>query len=163
MTKGPDVYQRVIAVLGLVFVTGCAATPEEIAAHDAKYALKAQREYCQQSIEVFPPGMQPQRPFRVLGPVEAHWNLTAEGRFKTMRRKACDMGAHAIMDAADNTVYHPGATTTYVDAWGRPVVVAQQPGGARRYASAMAIVYIDLPPMSGPQSAAAPPPPAPQN
>src|SRR5689334_13397108 len=83
---------------------GCGASPDDpveraekerrIAAAVAKQQRAIALAQCEATLEIYPPGMQPTRPFRVIGPVEGNWGFTAESRFQRMRKKACELGAH---------------------------------------------------------------------
>ncbi len=113
-----------------------------------QYAADLALAECQVNIEVFLPGMRPTRPFRVVGPIEGNWGWTVESRFTRMKKKACELGASAIIDAEER--YEPvgGSTTRIVqyDRFGRAVVVVEEPRRTVRRTSAIAIVYTDPPP-----------------
>jgi hypothetical protein len=117
--------------------------PARNAADEQRYAVAE----CQTSIEVFLPGMRPTRPYRVIGPIEGTWGWTVESRFNRMKKKACELGATAIVDAEER--YEPvgGATTRVVayDRFGRPVVYVEEPRQTVRRTTAIAIVYTDVP------------------
>lgn len=122
-------------------VAGCAPT-----ALEARQA--AERRDCEQSLEVFPAGTSPGRAYRIVGPVEAAFNITVEGRFKTLKVKACERGAQALIDYVDEQVYVNGSTTTTTDrSWdGETVTVQEDRGTPRNVARAMAIAYVAVPP-----------------
>jgi hypothetical protein len=102
---------------------------------------------CETSLEIIPPGTRPQRPYRILGPVDGRWGVTARGRFARMRKRACELGADAIMGAWERYEETPGTLTTRVgyDDLGRPItVVEEQPAVARR-TPPLAIAWTDAP------------------
>jgi hypothetical protein len=117
----------------------------EAAAQDRQYAHDLAFAECQMNIEVFLPGMRPARPFRVIGPIEGNWGWTVESRFKRMKKKACELGASAIIDADERYEAVGGTTTRIVqyDRFGRPVIVVEEPRRTVRRTSAIAIVYTD--------------------
>ncbi len=124
------------------------ARERSIARHREKMAVGE----CQARLEVYPPGMRPQRPFRVLGPVDGAWGFTVEARFERMRRKACELGAQAIIDADEHYEVVAGTTTTSVryDELGRPVTVTEEPHSTVRRTTALAIVYTTEPVITRP-------------
>lgn len=105
------------------------------------------RSECAATLEVFPPGMRPQRSFRVIGPVDGTWGWTVEARFERMRKKACELGAHAIIDADERyeVVAGPTRSVIHYDRYGRPIAVVEQPQSTVRRTSAWAIVYTSEP------------------
>jgi hypothetical protein len=142
-----------LAFLGL-FASGCASRYDDpewraaraerrMAAHEARMAQAD----CQARLEVYPPGMRPQRPYRVLGPVDGTWGFTIEARFQRMRKKACELGAQAIIDADERYEVVAGTTQTVIryDRHGRPVAVIEQPQSTIRRTSAWAIVFTNEP------------------
>lgn len=165
-------FGRALVLLAVPF--GCGPSPDDpieraeqqrrIDAAVAKQQRAIALDRCQTSIEVYVPGTRPQRPFRVIGPVEGNWGLSADARFDRMRKKACELGAHAIIDAAER--YHevngPTTTTLGQDAFGRPVATIEESRSTQRTTSALAIIYVDVPatapaPVSAPAPAPAPP------
>jgi hypothetical protein len=138
-----------VVVLLLVAATasGCGASAQTLAARDAKRQRKLAVEQCAATLEVYPPGMRPTRPFRVLGPVEGEWGFTAGSRFERMRKNACELGAQAIIDASEHYQEVAGTRTTTLgqDALGRPVAVVEEPRSSVRRTTALAIAYTDTP------------------
>jgi hypothetical protein len=116
------------------------------ASQERQYAADLALAECQLNIEVFLPGMRPTRPFRVIGPIEGNWGWTVESRFTRMKKKACELGASAIMDAEERYEAVGGSTTRVVQdvRFGRPIVVVEEPRQTVRRTSAFAIVNTDL-------------------
>jgi hypothetical protein len=96
------------------------------------------------AVEVLPAGVQPTRPFRVIGPVEANWNVTAGGRYHTLQQHACKMGADAVIGATNEEHYRGGAV--YGTVVGDQVWI-NSGGGSYTTASGMAITYTDKRPL----------------
>ncbi|HEY7954183.1 MAG TPA: hypothetical protein VII38_02785 [Polyangia bacterium] len=86
------------AVLTLVAVglAGCAHQSPE-----ARAAEQARRQKCG-AIEIYPNGVTPPRPFRVLGPVSADYDGIPSHRDQTLRDRACELGADAVMDVRES-------------------------------------------------------------
>jgi hypothetical protein len=126
--------------------------------HDVPEARTARHEHhiaiddCIANIEVYPAGGPLPQPYRVLAPVDAgfvgNWGWTSTSRFKRMKKRACELGADAIIDADDSG---PGSrvTTTYqYDQYGRPVAVVQEGSRDAKRSTALAVQFV------GPQAAA---------
>jgi hypothetical protein len=79
-------------LVGLFLVGGCAhQTPEQRAAEQQR------REKCAR-VEIYPAGITPPRPFRVLGPVAAYDDANPTLRERKLQQQACDIGADAVID-----------------------------------------------------------------
>lgn len=122
----------VLAPLG-----GCAhQTPAERAAE------AAERQRCG-SLEIYPSGVTPPRPYRVLGPVSADYDGIPSHRDQMLRERACGLGADAVMDVRESN----------------PLAETQSIGGAQASAQSeadgTAIRFTDTTPPTPP----APPPP----
>jgi hypothetical protein len=80
-----------------LLVGGCAHTTPEQA-----QAERAQAERCAR-VEIYPMGVTPPRPYRVIGPVSSEQN-NAASRNRDLQDKACAIGADAIVDVTEQ---HP--------------------------------------------------------
>jgi hypothetical protein len=78
-------------------IAGCARTPAEQAARDAE---RQKRAHCG-ALEVYPMGVTPPRPYRVLGPVQVSANRNPSSRDRALRDSACGLGADAVMDVSE--------------------------------------------------------------
>lgn len=79
------------ALLVLV-AAGCAhQTPEQ------REAELARERRCA-AVEIYPPGMSPARPYRVLGPVGVSTDNLSAHRDRALRDSACALGADAVID-----------------------------------------------------------------
>jgi hypothetical protein len=125
-------------------VERAAARQRQIAHYQAREALNE----CASHLAIFPPGMPPSQPYRVLGPVEGPFGFTVEARFQAMRKSACELGANAIIDAGEHEEVRVGTrtTTTGLDAYGRPVTVVEEPQTIVRRVRGMAVVLEAGPP-----------------
>jgi hypothetical protein len=133
--------KRVVAAAVLVAAaSGCASSPE------ARRAEEAQRIRCA-SIEIFPSGISPGRPYRVLGPISVDASTRAGDQ--GLRDRACGLGADAVVDyrreVPSITAAAPGST--YGD-----------PAGDRVVLSGTAIAFTDG--TAATTTAVAPPPAA---
>ncbi|MBS2018619.1 MAG: hypothetical protein JST00_37480 [Deltaproteobacteria bacterium] len=145
--------RRILLFVGLSLSAGLtgACSDDPIARAEAAQRrteirqAKLRAAQCESSIEIYPPGMRPNRPFRVLGPVDGTWGFTVESRFQRMRRKACEMGATALLDAEErnDVVVESTREITRYDAYGRPYTVVEQPQHSVRRTSALAVVFTD--------------------
>lgn len=97
-------------------------------------------------IEVYPPGMAPQRPYRVIGAVEANWDVSSGGRLRTLQVHACEMGAHAVVAAQEET-YYTGPHSGVVNVQGNWGQVTWTSGTPHTRGSALAVVYTDVAPV----------------
>ena len=117
-------------------------------------------------IPVFAPSQPLPQPYRVVAPLDAgfvgNWGWSATSRFKRMKKRACELGADAIIDAADPGVDNRVTTTYQYDAAGRPVAVVQEASRDPGRATALAIQFVG-PVVAAPAvvmvSPGAPPPP----
>ncbi len=55
---------------------GCGHTSDDPVARAQARQRKIALAQCQASLDVFLPGMRPERPYRVIGPVEGNWAFT---------------------------------------------------------------------------------------
>jgi hypothetical protein len=120
-------------------------------------------------IEVYPPGAPLPAPYRVLAPIDAdfvgNWGWSSTSRFKRMKKRACELGADAILDADDSDAANRVTTTYQYDAQGRPVAVVQEASRNAKRSTALAIQFVGpqgpAPQVvAGPQIVVAPAPPA---
>jgi hypothetical protein len=120
-------------------VERAAARQRQFARYEAREAL----EQCTAHLAIFPPGTAPDRPYRVLGPVEGRFGFTVEARFQAMRRSACELGAQGIVDAGEHeeVVVGTRTTTAGVDEYGRPVTVVEEPRSVVRHVRGIAVVF----------------------
>jgi hypothetical protein len=140
--------------LVLMALCGCDHddAPEPRTAHHARrFAI----DDCIANIQVYPPGAPLPQPYAVLAPLDAgfvgNWGWSSTSRFKRMKKRACELGADAIIDAADPNTDNRVTTTYQYDAAGRPISVVQQASqGDPRRMTALAIQF------AGPQAAAPP-------
>jgi hypothetical protein len=110
-------------------------------------------EGCAERLPVFAANALPQQPYRVIAPVDAFWGITSTARFLHMKRRACELGADALIDADDGRSGPVSTTTVQYDAAGHPISIVQtQPARPRRSAG-LAIQFLV------PQVAVAAPPP----
>jgi hypothetical protein len=117
------------------------ARQRQIARYQAREAL----DECASHLAIFPPGAAPQRPYRVLGPVEGRFGFTVEARFQAMRKSACELGAQGIIDAGEHeeVVVGTRTTTSGVDEYGRPVTVVEEPRNVVRHVRGIAVVFAE--------------------
>ena len=94
--------------LGLLLVGGCAhQTPEQRAAE------RERRDRCAR-VELYPMGVTPPRPYRVLGPVSA-WNEANQARREqVLQEDACALGADAVIDVKVETTQENASAGTAV-------------------------------------------------
>jgi hypothetical protein len=124
----------VLALILAVGLTACGPkTPEQM----RRKACKNPELYSK--VEIIPPGRQPTRPYKVIGAVDAQFNVDAAGRMRTLQVHACSIGADAIMGLQDT----PAVSSSI----GNEVTVYTT-------SSAMAIIYTDDPDQSGGDAAA---------
>src|SRR5512134_1742347 len=83
-----------IPVFLLVVALGCSSGPPPRSAADARDCDDAA---VLAAIEVYPTGVQPQRPFQTLDGVEARWDVSTAGRVRTLKTKACELGADGVI------------------------------------------------------------------
>jgi hypothetical protein len=122
-------------------VERAAARQRQFARYQAREAL----DECAAHLAIFPPGTAPDRPYRVLGPVEGRFGFTVEARFQAMRKSACELGAQGIIDAGEHeeVVAATRTTTTAVDDYGRPVTVVEEPRSVVRHVRGIAVVFAE--------------------
>jgi len=84
--------------IGALVLIGCATTEAQRAAREQE---RARMERCAR-VELYPSGVTPQRPFRVLGPVAANDDNPAS-RSRSLQEQACRIGADAVIDVVDET------------------------------------------------------------
>lgn len=122
----------------------CGGTSDDPIERAAARERAIARYRCEASLEVFPPDTKPTRPYRVLGPVDGSWGWTMESRFEKMRKKACAMGASALLDAQETMEpAGPHRSTVVLDRFGRPAEVVDEGQPMVRRTTAWAIVYTD--------------------
>jgi len=92
------------------------------------------------SIEVLPIGLAPPRRFRSLGVVEANWDVSSQGRVRTLQTRACELGADGIIGWSERGV-GGGLAQGFVNGG----TILLQGGGGHVVASGVAIVYTDGP------------------
>src|SRR3954454_13948102 len=100
-------------IFASLLLVGCAhTTPEE----QARLARCAR-------VEVYPMGVTPPRPYRVLGPVNSTDDNPA-GRSRALRDQACAMGGDAVMDVTEQqtVVNTPNAREQGATAGGTAIV-----------------------------------------
>ena len=68
----------------------------------ARAAEQARLQRCA-SIEIFPLGVRPPRPYRILGPLAVTFDGISSHRDRTLQNRACDLGADAVMDVSERT------------------------------------------------------------
>jgi len=100
------------------------------------------------AMDVYPTGSAPARPFRTVGAVEARFDVSASGRIRTLRTRACEHGADAVIGWSELGV-GGGMSSGFVQ--GNAIWMSG--GGGQVVASGIAIVYTDRPDQT---SAAAP-------
>jgi hypothetical protein len=134
-------------VLGLVALSGCSREDNSevrVGRHERRSAVKE----CTARIEVYPASTPRPQPYRVLAPIDAgfvgNWGWSATSRYERMKRRACELGADAIIDAPDERVADNRVTTTLqYDAYGRPVTIVQEnPTTVARRGAALAIQFV---------------------
>jgi hypothetical protein len=136
-----------LPALGLVTVVvfcGCHSDDHvdaRVGRHDRAVAV----DECAARMAVYPPNSPLPAPYRVLAPVDTgfvgNWGWSATSRYWRMKKRACQLGADAILDAeapiADNRV----TTTLQYDAYGRPVEIVQEQPVRERRPVALAIQF----------------------
>jgi YD repeat-containing protein len=145
------------AILALLALSACDHDVPE-ARYSPRHARRVALDECIAMIPVFPAGQVPSQPYRVLAPIDSgfvgNWGWSSTSRFIRMKRRACELGADAILDA-DEPVADARVTTLQYDAYGRPVTIVQEdPRGARR-STALAVQF--APPQVAVAQAAEPP------
>jgi hypothetical protein len=84
-------------LLLVCWLAGCAtATPA------AREAERAQLQRCA-AIEIYPFGVSPPRPYRVLGPLEVSTDGNPAHRDHRLQERACQLGADAVIDVRDES------------------------------------------------------------
>lgn len=89
----------------LAFVLLAAAT----SACRPKTAESARRDYCEtgwSSVQLFPPGTEPSRPYAIVSAVDAIILPTPARRARKMQFKACMLHADAVLDRSEPTVHY---------------------------------------------------------
>lgn len=118
-------------ILPLLLLSACARTPAQQAAREAERQKLAR---CG-AIEVYPMGVTPPRPYRVVGPVQVTSERNPSSRDRALRSQACGVGADAIIDVRESSTvsaqYVPGSLASPDDTM---------------EATGTAIVYTDVPP-----------------
>jgi hypothetical protein len=74
----------------------------------ARTAADERHDYCEDawtSIELFPPGTEPTRPYQIVSAVDAMIYPTPERRAKKMQFKACMLHADAVLDRTEPAVF----------------------------------------------------------
>jgi hypothetical protein len=132
------------AALAIVALAGCSHDVPE--ARTARHAHRAEIRDCVANIEVYSPAASPREPYRVLAPVDAgfvgNWGWTSTSRFNRMKKRACELGADAIIDADDPRLPSRVTTTYQYDEAGRPVSVVQEAPRSARGSTALAIQFV---------------------
>jgi hypothetical protein len=145
------------AALAVVALVGCSHDVPE--ARSARHVHRAELRDCVTSIEVYAPGAPLPQPYHVVAPLDAgfvgNWRLSATSRFNRMKRRACELGADAIIDADEFRDVNRVTTTYQYDAAGRPVAVVQEVPTRPRASTALAIQFVG-PQAAPPQVAVAP-------
>jgi hypothetical protein len=84
----------------LLVGVGCAHTsPEERMAEQQRLARCA-------AIELYPPGLQPPRPYRIIGPLTVMAASHSAARDANLRDRACSLDADAVIDIRDEFNVH---------------------------------------------------------
>ncbi len=133
-------------------------------ARDARHARRYAVQDCVGSIEVYSATRPPAQPYRVVAPLDAgfvgNWGWSATSRYNRMKKRACELGADAIIDSDDAAVDNRVTTTYQYDAYGRPVAVVQEGAKDLRRGTALAVQFVApevaVPQAAPPQIAAAP-------
>ncbi len=83
-------------VLGILCAAACATSPEQ---------RSAEREHAQRCarIEMYPLGVTPSRPFRVLGPLSVSSDGNPSRRDRSLQDRACQLDADAVIDVHDES------------------------------------------------------------
>jgi len=142
-----------LLLLLLLPLTGaaCAETPDDPVARASRQQFAIERSQhiafqaqCETNLEIYAPGTRPTRPYRVLGPVGS-WGVTARSRFVKMRKRACELGADAIVGAWERWEETPTTVTTRVgyDGHGQPVTTVEEQDGFARRTQPLAIAFTD--------------------
>jgi YD repeat-containing protein len=135
-----------LLVTGLLLLTAASGCDHDVPeARTARRARHVAMDECIANIEVYPPSGAPQQPYRVVAPLDAgfvgNWGISSASRFKRMKKRACELGADAIIDA-DGSSGGDRVTTSYqYDAYGRPVEVVQEASRDTRRSTAFAIQF----------------------
>jgi hypothetical protein len=139
MPKLPAPGRLTLAAFALVALAGCRHNYGEARSYRAqRYAVEG----CADRLPVFAANAPPQQPYRVIAPVDAFWGLTSTSRFLHMKRRACELGADALIDADDGHSAAVSTTTVQYDQAGHPVTIIQtQPVRPRRSAG-LAIQFL---------------------
>jgi hypothetical protein len=80
--------------LAMLFTCACATSPEQ------RQAERALLQRCA-TIELYPEGVQPQRAYRVIGPVSVSSDGNPSHRDRTLQDQACAINADAVIDVRD--------------------------------------------------------------
>jgi hypothetical protein len=96
-------------LLGCLCGAACASTTPA-----QREAERARLERCAQ-VELYPMGVSPPRPYRVLGPVSVTDGTT--GRRRDLQNQACALGADAVIDVVEQTALAEGSVAP--NAYGR--------------------------------------------
>jgi len=111
-------------------LAGCASSPE------ARRAEEARRIRCA-SIDIFPFGLAPPRPYRVLGPLSV--DAGARAGDQALRDRACSIGADAVVDYRREA---PSAASSFVP----PTTgTSLEPNADHLLLSGTAVAYTDGP------------------
>jgi hypothetical protein len=134
----------------LLALSGCDHDVPE--ARTPRHERRAAIEECVATIEVYPAGGLLPQPYRVVAPLDAsfvgNWGWSSASRFKRMKKRACELGADAIIDADDPGADSRVITSYQYDAYGRPISVVQEASRNAKRSTALAIQF------AGPEVAA---------
>lgn len=126
---------------------GCADDPAEREWRRQQAAQRREQmaaiDRCAATLPAYRPGERPPQPYTVIAPMDGRWGWTSTSRFMSMKRKACELGADAIIDASET--YADVGPTREVwgrDRFGRPVRVVEHEPQRVRETSAVAIRFV---------------------
>src|SRR2546426_867718 len=108
----------VVGVVGLLELSGCAHQDPQARADEQRRLQRCA------SIEVYPLGVTPPRPYRILGPVSGSSDGIPAHRDRTLQERACALGADAVMDVSErallDNVEAGGTAVAYTDGTAAP-------------------------------------------
>jgi YD repeat-containing protein len=156
--------RRLLVWAPLMLVALCACDHDGPEARSPRVDRRLAVGECLAAIEVYPPGVALPQPYRVVAPLDAgfvgNWGWSSASRFKRMKKRACELGADAIIDAPDSVADNRVTTTYQYDEAGRPVAVVQE-ASREKHSTALAIQFLTPVVMTSQGVLAPPPMPAP--
>jgi hypothetical protein len=117
---------QLLALAALALSAGCATTAAE------RQAEQVRQQRCA-AIEIYPTGVVPSRPYRILGPVTVPTGGGPVRRDSSLRARACEIDADAVIDVRDEVP---------LQAQGEPYGAAREEQGS---ASGTAIAFVASP------------------